>query len=485
VRNGTPAARDAVRIVATSSSDRKGDVYAFHTEKAMRPVAIDVDMGPAAGTSKGRIFLTPRAATPDQVPGPMIVDYTGRLIWFKPIKSVVAQNLTAQRYRGKPVLTWGERPPVTKPSEIFALDPKTTYFEVYDQSYNELGRLRAKGDGVGTDMHEFVITPRNTALLAGYKTVTRDASGVGGPQRAPVVDGIVQEIDLKTGKVLLDWSALEHLPLTDSMFPYTPGEPWDAYHVNSIAVAPDGNLIVSMRHTSAVYKIDRRTGKIVWTLGGKRSDFDMGKGTRFLFQHDAQPVPGGKLLLFDNRATDKNRVGPYSRVVELRVDERAKRATLVRQWVHDHAILAVSQGNARLLPNGNLFVGWGNRQWFSEYTPEGQQLFDGALPSVAYQTYRALKGPWSSRPKTKPAVVADRRNGRTLVWVSQNGATDVASWRVLGGDGKPPLRPLGSAPWENFETRLDVAATPAVIRVQGLDRSGKVLATSEPVRITR
>jgi hypothetical protein len=259
--------------------------------------------------------------------------------------------------------------------------------------------------------------------------------------------------------------------------------PWEPYHANSIAVTSDGNLLVSMRHTSAIYKIDRKSGQVLWTLGGKSSDFDLGPGAGFGFQHDAQPLGDGKVLLFDNAATLENRNSRFSRVKILKLDGATKRATLVSDIVHDRPILAISQGGARRLPNGNLFVGWGNRQWFSEYTPQGQQLFDGAFPSVAYQSYRAFKAPWVGRPKTKPAIVADRTRGRTLIWVSWNGATDVASWRVLGGPTGTTLKPLGSGERIGFETRLDVAAAPRVIRVQGLDRSGKVLGTSRTMRI--
>jgi hypothetical protein len=208
----------------------------------------------------------------------------------------------------------------------------------------------------------------------------------------------------------------------------------------------------------------------------------MGRNMGFSYQHDAQPLGNGRILFFDNGATNTDRRAPYSRVMEVQLDGATKRATLVREIVHDPAILAVSQGNARRLPNGNIFVGWGNRQWFSEYTPQGQELFDGALPSVAYQTYRALKGTWKGRPKTKPKVVADRLRGRTLVWVSWNGATEVKRWKVLGGSTETTLRPLGSGAWEGFETRLDVAAAPGVVRVQALDAKGKVLGTSAAVR---
>jgi hypothetical protein len=297
-----------------------------------------------------------------------------------------------------------------------------------------------------------------------------------------VVDAILQEIDPVTKKVLLNWSAMDHIPLSESQWPVDYDDPWEAYHINSVAVTADGNLLVSMRHTSAVYKIDRKTGKIIWKLGGKDSDFEVTARARFYFQHDPQPLPGNRLMLFDNRNAWTIRRGKYSRVVILKLDMKRMRASLQQEIVHDRAIIAVSQGNARMTKNGNIFVGWGNRQWFSEYTPQGQQLFDAQVPDVRYQSYRVLKGDWAGLPKIAPAVVASRVRGRTLVWASMNGATEVKRWRVLGGATERTLKPLGGAAWQDFETRLDVAAAPAVVQVQALDKAGKVIATSGLVR---
>ena len=479
-------AKNAVSIVATESSEPKGDYRRFHADKRISPPAISVLTGPARRTSPGYIFLTPRAANPKYPSGPTILDARGRLVWFLPIPGRVSSDLRPQVLNGKPVLSWGERPPVKTPADIFTTDPREVFFVIADQGYKPFLRLRAIGEGVGTDMHELVITKRNTALLLAFKTIARNLSAVGGRTRGKLVDYIVQEIDLKTGKLLLDWSAAEHIPIADAFVrqPKTDA-PWDPYHANSVAIASDGNLLVSMRHTSAVYKIDRRSGQVLWTLGGRSSDFDIGPGASFHFQHDAQPLGAGKLLLFDNAATLEDRHARFSRVKVLQLDGATKRATLVTDIVHDRPILAVSQGNARQLANGNIFVGWGNRQWFSEYTPQGQQLFDGALPSVAYQSYRAFKEPWKGRPTTRPAIVADRTRGRTLIWVSWNGATEVASWRVLGGPGETTLKPLGTGERIGFETRLDVAAAPRVVRVQALGAGGKVLASSAAVRVTK
>jgi hypothetical protein len=477
-------APNAVRIVATESREVRGDYARFHTERDLHPPSIEVDTPPAKGTSPGYIFLTPRAANARRPSGPTIVDSRGRIVWFLPLPGRVSSDLKPQTFKGKPVLTWGERAPVVSPPEIFEADPKQLFYVIADQSYKPMLRVRAIGKGVGTDMHDLVITKRNTALIIGFRVVPRDLSSVGGVTGGEVVDSVVQEIDLNTGKLVFDWSALEHIPMSDSIFPVPQTDnPWETYHANSVAETSDGNLLVSMRHTSAVYKLDRKTGRVLWTLGGKSSDFEMGPGTSFDYQHDAQPLGDARVLLFDNGASYTDRRSRFSRLKVLQLDGAARTATLVKDVVHDKAILAVSQGNARRLKNGNYFVGWGNREYFSEYTPEGQQLFDAQVPTVAYQSYRAFKDDWTGRPAGKPKIVADRTRGRTLIWVSWNGATAVKSWRVLGGPTQTTLKPFGSGERQGFETRLDVAAAPRVVRVQALDGNARVLATSAPARL--
>ena len=105
---------------------------------------------------------------------------------------------------------------------------------------------------------------------------------------------------MPSGRLLWEWRSLDHVGITETVSDQL-GSPFDYFHINGIEVDVEGNLLVSARNTSALYKIARRTGKVLWRLGGKRSDFSMGKGTRFGFQHDARLHEGGRTIsLFDN-----------------------------------------------------------------------------------------------------------------------------------------------------------------------------------------
>ena len=179
-------------------------------------------------------------------------------------------------------------------------------------------------------------------------------------------------------------------------------EPFDYFHINSIEVDTDGNLIVSARKTSATYKIDRKSGEVLWRLDGKRGDFEMAPGTLTRYQHDARRRPDGTLTIFDNGAEGESE---RSRAIVVKLDESTMTAGLVSEYVHTGRPLSVTQGNMQTLPNGNAFVGWGSEPGFSEFHEEGELLFDANFPP-GVESYRAFLFPWVGRPGDRPAVAA-------------------------------------------------------------------------------
>ncbi len=125
--------------------------------------------------------------------------------------------------------------------------------------------------------------------MTANKNIAKNLSSYGGAYNGALIDSAVQEYNLKTGKLLRSWDALDHIPLGDSYASVpTNGFPWDAYHVNAIDLAGNGRFLVSMRNTWAAYMVNTDTGKIEWTLGGKRSDFEFGPGAAFQWQHDVK-----------------------------------------------------------------------------------------------------------------------------------------------------------------------------------------------------
>ncbi len=68
------------------------------------------------------------------------------------------------------------------------------------------------------------------------------------------------------------------------------------------------------------------------------------------------------------------------------------------------------------------------------------------------------------------------------VYVSWNGATEVATWQVLAGSDPDQLEPAGSAPWRGFETTIAVSTAEPYVAVQAKSASGRVLGTFRAVR---
>jgi hypothetical protein len=408
--------------------------------------------------------------------GPLIVDRVGAPVWFRPLsRGLQVSNFATARYRGKPVLVWWEgtvRPSGYGQGEAVVLD----------DDYREIARVRAAG-GRSMDLHALTLTARGTALFTCYpQTVQMDLSSIGAPRNSQVLESIIQEVDVATGRLLFEWRSLQHIPVSASREPHA--EPYDYLHVNSIEELPDGNLLVSGRHTWALYKLDRRTGAVIWTLGGERSQFDLGRGAHFAWQHDARLSSQRVLTVFDNGSDGPNPTEPQSRGLVLELDERRRKVTLRHAYTSPDRLVAGAMGSVQILPGDRVLVGWGVASHATEFAPDGRLLFDVALPAGMY-SYRALSLPWRGKPHHRPDVAAgrDRRSGSAVVYASWNGATAVAGWKVAGGESHDELRPLGIAQHRGFETVIPVPGQPRFASVIALDRWGRELRRSPTIRL--
>ncbi|OMQ16580.1 hypothetical protein A7K94_0201440 [Modestobacter sp. VKM Ac-2676] len=446
-----------------------GPALAFVSRPDLVAPDLGIDARGPARAPRSLVFLGPKSEGAP-LTGVLIVDDAGEPVWIQPTDGR-AYDVRVQELRGEPVLTWwrGESPVVGLGAGEFVL---------VDESYAEIGTVTTGGDldPGQADFHEGRLTADGTMLLTAYVKREHDLGPVGGPEDGWVWDGVLQEVDVATGEVVFEWSALDHVPLeqTRSELPDDGGteeEPFDWFHVNSVAEDADGSLLVSARNTWAVYDLDRATGAVEWTLGGEASDFDL--GAEFAWQHDAERQADGTLTLFDNQSEPD--IGPTSRGLRLALDEQAMTATVVTEYLPpDPDRLAGSQGSFQQLPDGTVFIGWGSRPFYSEFAADGTLLTDVALG--AGDNYRAERAPWTGAPSSPPdAVLADG-----AVHVSWNGATEVASWRLVSGDDEEsavagdPVRRTG------FETAIPVDGDPAYVTVEALDADGRVLGSTVP-----
>jgi hypothetical protein len=352
------------------------------------PVTVLVH-GPDSGN--GDIFIAPQGGG-GYARGPEILTTSGKVIWFHALPGgETATDFRTQTYRGRPVLTWFQGSGLSG----------TDY--IYNDHYQQIAAVRA-GNGYFTDFHEFFITPWNTALILADAVETANLTSLGGPADQKVFDGIVQEIDIRTGKVLFQWNSADHVPYRDSHNPRpaSAAMPWDWFHINAVHLDTDGNLLVNSRFTWTTYKISLRTGKIIWELGGRQSTFKLtaapgqvldSAGEIFAFQHDPEAIGNGEYTFFDDESDGSTSLLSHSRVVTVKLDLTTRVATLVKSVDQPEGLVAPAEGSAQTTRNGDLFVGWGALPYISEFSPSGRLLFNAELPAGA-GTYRAYLLPW-------------------------------------------------------------------------------------------
>jgi hypothetical protein len=367
------------------------------------PVTI---LGSAGHSSRDDLFITPTGDTTQYANGPEILDRRGNVVWFQPIPAAqTAADFRVQRYRGRPVLTWWQG------TGLGGLASGTDY--IYNDHYQPIATVNA-GNGLSADGHEFLITPQNTALILAYTTATADLTSIGGPANQTVIDGVVQEIDIRTGKVLFQWDSADHVPYSQSEqpLPASPSTPWDWFHINAVHFDADGNLLIDARDTWTTYKVNHRTGAIIWQLGGKASSFTLraapgqslnDAGDIFAWQHDPESLGHGEYTFFDNESAGVANTGTgaasefgLSRAVRVILDERRRTATLVQSYDQPEGLTAPSQGNAQTTADGNLLVGWGSLPYLSEFAPSGALLLNAEYPT-GVNSYRAYTFPWPTR----------------------------------------------------------------------------------------
>jgi hypothetical protein len=475
------------------------DFARFVSRPDLTPVAVGISATPdflALGSKAGYIFCAPKApvaANPGSqtstaygsfprgaTPGLMILDTSGDLVWFKPLPgpNEIPFNFRAQTYKGKPTLTWFQGAVVDAHG--------VGHYVLADNTYQQIGQVL--GGTYPCDLHEFIITPEGTALHTAYDDTSVEYEGI------PVFIGHALEVDVATNDVLFDWASYPEVGFGQSYVQARRGYN-DYFHINSIDLwpGPERNLLISARNTSVVYLVDRQTKQVVWRLGGKQSDFSMGPGSRFCFQHDARALADGSgLSLFDDASAPCPEKVASGKVLDLDMD--AMTATLRHSYLHtDGEMNTPSQGNCQLLADGGHVVGWGYQPYFSVYAPSSEEtlgaplILDGRFPEGA-ASYRTFLFDWKGNPPESEMAVVVRPAGvagRLTAWVSWNGATEVVAWRVNGGPSPAALLPLVTAPKVGFETAIDFVGDGAsYFDVEAIDASGQILGRTVQVTIS-
>lgn len=488
--------------------------WQYRSRPDLAPPNLNITI-PAKNTSDGYLFIAPFSGFADvgnshgpRQAAPYIFTDSGELVWSGfSYYSIWATNFQAGVVDGKDVLFLFEG------SHNPGYGHGHGHITFLDQNYETTKELRA-GNHKICDKHEFHIKDEKTGLIQIYQPRPYDLSKwASSNEQQWIVDAIFQELDIETGDVLFEWSSLDHISPDESILPVDEGQAgagfnssdaWDYFHINSVDKDENGDYLISARDAASVYKVDGKTGEIVWKLGGlpgiTTSDFKMETPFNFSFQHHARFLETSKdskkqvISLYDNSAhgtEDKDgkevHYNTHSSGKIIEVDTNTWTAKLIFNGVPPDSLLSKSQGSTQLLPNGNVLVNWGSEGAVTEFDSDENPIFHAYVDSgeLGYMTenYRAFKYNWTGIPNEAIAVYSEFNPDRsTTIFVSWNGDTQTKTWRFYAIDDKNLKTFLGEAPKTGFETSFNIPhKLISQVAAEAYDASGEVLKSSYPI----
>ncbi|KAB5578856.1 ASST-domain-containing protein [Coniochaeta sp. 2T2.1] len=400
---------------------------------------------------------------------------------------------------------------------------------ILDASYGVAASVEPGGSGgMAADMHVLkMIDGGESGIISTYGPRRWDLTpwgldaGVGW-----ILESGFQEIDVMTGALLFEWASLDHVPPEEGLVApsssresgsgtgLSSDDPWDYFHLNSVDKTSGGDYVVSASHTSTIYRVDGKTGEVVWRVEGVGSggggyanldglDFSFQQDVRILHEADDETT----LSIFDNAADQPGENGAGARhtsgkIIQLNHTDRTVR--LLRSYPSPRRKLSSSQGggmqlldpggvsaslDAGLSLSGNAILCWGDTGSFTEVDTETGEValdagFDDRLDTMLYRVY---KSNWTARPLTLPALWTysldgpETDNSSTTGYVSWNGATEVRRWKLHGSaqGGNGPWIVVDEVSKQGFETAFRVDMYYGWTYAEALDEEGKLLGSSK------
>ena len=344
---------------------------------------------------------------------------------------------------------------------------------IMDKHYRIVKSVEPAGSSVAMDEHEFLLRPDGkTVLLTTYHPRAFDLSPWGVDDGFGwIQDSVVQEVDVETGALIFEWRALDHVDPSEGFVGPMESEvagdgrtkesPWDFFHVNSIDKNSEGDYLISARHVSCIYKVSGKDGHVMWRLNGMKSDYRL-VDFEFSSQHDARFISENfthtVMSLFDNGSNGFNQTEDFSWSMKIVLEHTTKTARLLKRYgaPDEHGgLLAKSQGNMQILPDGNIVSGWGNNCFLSEHLEDGTPVFYGWIALTGTMIYRVYKANWTAEPLTQPNLVTYSKEEKNMAfYVSWNGATEVTHWKFYTAEEESgPYDPVATVKKGGFETR--------------------------------
>lgn len=486
-----------------------GANLAYKSRPDLAVPVLNITIPASNETAEGLIFFTPESIYKDGTnhgpaqSGPYIYADDGELVWsgFGYV-APRSENFQVHKYRGQDVLS------IFVGSHNSPMGHGHGHTTIMDNRYRLIKQIKGGGHRLA-DHHEFQFFDDNSALFTVYDPEIHDLTEYGATSydQQWILDNKIQKVDTDTNRVLWEWSSLDHVDPAGTNLTLQGGhaglgvnssQVWHYFYMNAFDVDTETNtFLLSARSMCAIFKMDGNTGKIIWQLGGKHSDFSLGDGVDFCWQHDTRmhkkyldhESKGSKEIIsfFDNAAHENLTGGPilttrsYSagKVVELDTEKRT--AKLIASFRAPEDLSARSQGNMQLLPNGNAFINWGYVGAMSEHKPDGTPIFftwlDSGKLGPGSENYRAFKFDWHAHPYEEPALVAFKEGDGTACYVSWNGDTETKVWKFYAQkDNKRTL--LGQSKRTGFETSFKTDQAVGRVIAEAHDARGKLLVST-------
>ncbi|MGH3266776.1 MAG: hypothetical protein ACRDNS_32895, partial [Trebonia sp.] len=186
--------------------------YSFQSAPGLHPPKLQLESRTAGGRTLPGYVMLANFYDVNHPPivgqsGPLMLDSRLRPVWFHPVPTnVVASNLEAQTFDGRPVLSWWQGD-VTATGQINSGEDV-----VVNRHYQTVATLKG-ADGWVLTLHSMVIQG-DKAWVTANKNVPANLADDGGVNHGVLVDSAVQEYNLRTGKLLYNWRASDHIAPT-------------------------------------------------------------------------------------------------------------------------------------------------------------------------------------------------------------------------------------------------------------------------------
>lgn len=239
---------------------------------------------------------------------------------------------------------------------------------IMDENYKELERINyllQDGTTIPLENHSYLYLGENHYILTTYKAVEKEETIASEPQKVCVMDNYIQEI--KDGKIIWEFNTTKYPEFYNysSLEKLNYKKPYQDYvHINYMEIdKTDGNLLCSYRNIDAIIKIDRKTGELIWILGGKGDQFGLTEKQKFSKQHSIISISNDTIMLYDNGNSNKK-----SRVLKIKINEENKEIEEYKEY--ELGVYAYMMGSVRVVDESKetYLICYGGRKIFEIFS---------------------------------------------------------------------------------------------------------------------